>query len=989
MGVDWGAVASSSGGGGGLWAQHGTSGTTSGRRNAYAGILPGGPAPSSSGGGLFDFIGHEIASHTPGAHLIGEAAGGVGEVTRGLAGDVANTIHAIPQLPMALYHFNQYDAKKYPVSLNPLQDWRELTKSYNDPHSLGGGAIKPTVKSTERDIHNVRTGNFHALAQHPLSPVLDALSVASLGGGALLKGAKVADEVGLVARGGRVSRLADDEARVLHDENLQKTLPRARTAQGRLAQNAIDRFSQRHPEMPVVGVQPRLYGISGRHGYYRTEAEKAIVHKMQRAGTPLNRDEEFALHIAAEGLPLRDRIALYGKLNAENPSSALQRYIRVMQRPGVAEALKNPRDEFASFAHQVHGVESKAGETLIKAGKLTEEGRAERAAAPLDFAHEHGINIGESDISPKLPQGFRFPHVGTTGNPSLFRTPLGKLMGTREPGLLKRSRMIRFARGQFITNPQSVYSEDFMRTARYLHELDLESNLFDKVSRPLDVKQADLYGRSDPEAAYYWPTSAREMAKEKGLTPRRIPREARDAEARNQDLSILDPKTAQEGVAGRAEQTVGSLHDLGLEGKTIEHLKELGVRQVPKTYAAAYRREFGRANGMVRLLIDKPTSAWRSLTLKYRPAWAVNNLLGQHLLYAMANPTLGGAVSYGQALLGHRRNAEIMEETPGMRQGFATTQKGITHTGGAQPIVDRSATVKAVRGTAKAIGLPVRAVVYPIRKFGDGIQAINQLGENIPREAQFLHLLKKHLDLTNKTLDEAVRTADPQLIQRLVDEVNSLQGDFGNLNHVERTVLRRALPFYSWFKVITKLTLKYAKDYPVRLKMLQSMSNFLNEPDTQMPSYLRGFVNLVRKGQTVTGLSTTGANPFETVPQLLSAAGGVLHGKPTFGTDNPGGLLNPGLQALFTGVSGTDNFTGNTYRGPGANEGLLGRATGQFLSGLPEYRLAEQAAGLGPKSTLYDQSKFLGLPPYLWNYLGLPIRRVKLPEAHSRKRAGQ
>ena len=57
-----------------------------------------------------------------------------------------------------------------------------------------------------------------------------------------------------------------------------------------------------------------------------------------------------------------------------------------------------------------------------------------------------------------------------------------------------------------------------------------------------------------------------------------------------------------------------------------------------------------RTNPIMRLMVDRPTDVWRAFTLKFRPAWTVNNIVGQHILYAMHHAGPAGAIAYLQAL---------------------------------------------------------------------------------------------------------------------------------------------------------------------------------------------------------------------------------------------------------------------------------------------------------------------------------------------------
>ena len=69
---------------------------------------------------------------------------------------------------------------------------------------------------------------------------------------------------------------------------------------------------------------------------------------------------------------------------------------------------------------------------------------------------------------------------------------------------------------------------------------------------------------------------------------------------------------------------------------------------------ADFKRIFGDFRGtdrLVRNVIDKPLNFWRGLVLTYRPAWVVNNFVGQTLIYAVNNANPGGVTAYARAVL--------------------------------------------------------------------------------------------------------------------------------------------------------------------------------------------------------------------------------------------------------------------------------------------------------------------------------------------------
>jgi hypothetical protein len=205
------------------------------------------------------------------------------------------------------------------------------------------------------------------------------------------------------------------------------------------------------------------------------------------------------------------------------------------------------------------------------------------------------------------------------------------------------------------------------------------------------------------------------------------------------------------------------------------------------------------------------------------------------------------------------------------------------------------------------------------------------------------------------------------------------------MNTTERRVIKRIVPFESWYRVIVQVSAKFAVHYPGRVNLLHSIAQAYNADNRQLPSWLKGAIPLGAEKNGVQGMLTTqGLNPYQTVTQLAS--------------ENPAGVLNPFIGAGIIGATGVDPFNMSTYYGPGANTqggpgGFARRAGGSFLSGLAPVATAQKVAGKTP-STLYEPKTYGHLGPVpindaLLQYLGLPIRHVKKKAAAADAASGR
>ena len=245
------------------------------------------------------------------------------------------------------------------------------------------------------------------------------------------------------------------------------------------------------------------------------------------------------------------------------------------------------------------------------------------------------------------------------------------------------------------------------------------------------------------------------------------------------------------------------------------------------------------------------------------------------------------------------------------------------------------------------------------------------------------------------TLEEFIASLDEGQVRRLSELTDKMVGNFSELSPFERNVLRRIIPFYSWFKVITTLSLRMGAHDPQRVNMILNLERVAKQtgigvPPFPVPSYLQGSVAVgSQKNGVQPVLSTTGLNPFQTVTQLLQSGQALASsGKPRFGISGPLSLLNP-LVGQAEQVQGIDPFYGGAYQGPGAGYGYKGRLAASLVTDLPQYRVIEQTkpslVGSNYKSTLYSNS-----PLDFWlNFMGLPLKNVRAQEAKTRAEAGQ
>jgi len=990
--TDWASRYNSSGssGGGTDWSSRFNSGSSSG-------------AKKKSSGGWFD----SIAS--PVSHFLGGSGplGGVESVIGNAGGQAMDIVHGLPNLyhlPGMVKHDFTTGNRVSLIDLlqNPSAGIRKINRELHDPKGFVGASYMPV----ESDVGALRRGDWHYFQKNPLNPVLDVATVLSLGGGGALKLARagtLGERAAGIANAERVLSKGEGAAWKLGPAGkgeVQLNLRAARTLQGRIRQNWFDRYSIANPEAKWLGVNVGIDARAGRILNQRAAVSmlraRLPVRQFQRLTQKLTPSEKFAFHVAAEDVPLQDRIAFYKAQIAIRPTNVLRKYVKQLESPGVAEALANPRPEFTAALWKGHELESAAGQRLVESGVVSPESRVERAAMPREMMTGATPDVANS-IHPDFPPAFRFWHTG--GGKSLegqFSNPGTERMLGKVPALgqAKRSVGARLQAAAFETNPERVLSTDYLSTMRHEMILGMQKEALLPISERLSAAHVDT-GYKPEDWFYFRPSFDR-----KATAP--VDRSVREAEKLTQDRAALDTELQQSSIQGASEGVVSQkLSDLGIDAKDakdLEKLDRLGIRMVPSAYGKDFLREFHGTSRFIRNFIDRPLDVWRAITLNFRPAWFVNNLVGNTVMGILSHPS--SALHYLQTLkLGIDGDKKLRtlylwtKDRPRIYRKYGQLFQEVApelHSAGLFGTQTR-VTAKGIYEGGFRANPAVRALGFVPKKLGQGVMKVGRgitkaevlFAEDTGREAVFIsaaggdiakiRATAKAMGEGNISLAEAIRRMDRDSIERAINAVNDALGNFNDLNHTERAVIRRMIPFYSWYKVITKVSAKYAARYPARLKLLQSIDQAQNtDGETPLPSWLVGSIMLGKpKAGTQSLISTQGINPYETLPQ--AAAGGFV------------GLANPLVGAGVIAAGGRNAAFGTLqdYYGPGATNrpgypGQIERGAGALFGSLAPVRLL--LGETQPYSgRLYDPKTYHR--NLLLQYLGLPLRDVKVQEA--------
>lgn len=367
------------------------------------------------------------------------------------------------------------------------------------------------------------------------------------------------------------------------------------------------------------------------------------------------------------------------------------------------------------------------------------------------------------------------------------------------------------------------------------------------------------------------------------------------------DLDLGNTKTAQQ------------LADSELDALFPDAAKVKGASTdyvaIPKSVADEWRAS---VTGTRIPVYDRLIDYWRGGLLALSPRWYVNNLVGNALQYGLLT---GGDMN------AIRRAGRVRATMPG-EVGVGTFINA-----------------EKLRGSGRFT-----------RAMDKGYDFNNRI-EQAWRRGAYFHRMRNQLrkegveldGLSDEVVAEVLDKAPPSVKAQAVREMELFLGDYSKMNAFERNVLRRVFPFYSWMRVIGRLTFTLPFRSPLRAKALDQISvlgNLVNDPGEEAERYSgeRGAIPL---GNPTRRLQTTALNPFRTWVEPIEQ---VL-GDQSPGMEDvlaaTGGWMNPFAQVGISQITGVSPFT---QAGPLAPPGFDGTVASfgsapqrwNLLTGVPE-----------------------------------------------------
>lgn len=723
--------------------------------------------------------------------------------------------------------------------------------------------------------HGDIEGFLNNVYEHPLQLPLDAATVASLGIGG-------AARVGLIpAKAGiRLELTMANGEKVLTKPLARGEMRAQLQALTAKAKNAEIKAGPYHRPAGMAAAKVKRTKLTRQSR--NVQAQNASFNRELRKlrGKP---DQVAAFLLGRfDRQGLNEYVALLRGEAEKNPKGPAAVTLRVIENPRVQKRFDAPTPKVKKVIDEARALGEKQ-KGLLGIDDATAEAARYRPARIAGGARlEDGEWVGGPSIEELKARGLDpvyFPDIDTVRQPTFsFNSGGGKGLPKR-PGATKQNTGALMMAGQLVHNP-AVLNKSWLEAVKFQHYKDTHSALIEMATESPDIPHGYQ--------------AIRELPSE------RVPHMDK---TRGEFMKAID----DEGVFRQDAPTMTTRSP-----DTATRLENGNYLVVPDKIVKQMTGEFTRQNEFIRLMNRYPLKVWRALVLGLRPAWLVNNVVGNTMMYLVhsARPEdlkqLAGAFKEFATPKQHKAIDQILDKHfAGQTQGgFVASEfpsfnpQGVGRYGG------------KLQKTTAAAGRGMGAVASALPK-------IDKRWEQALRKAKVKAELKRHPQLREHAERMGKETAEferldkvlsenPDITQAVYDRVNDALGDFDHMSPAERSTLRSLFPFYSWFKAIAGVSAKLVVEQPLKVNVFGHLGRIaiqtsLEEqgiPRDEWPQSLMGMLGMHRDSDgRISGFSTAGLNPYMTVAQLGAFSAAVASLQP-----GEAGRTLPGLNPLLTDV---------------------------------------------------------------------------------------
>lgn len=325
-------------------------------------------------------------------------------------------------------------------------------------------------------------------------------------------------------------------------------------------------------------------------------------------------------------------------------------------------------------------------------------------------------------------------------------------------------------------------------------------------------------------------------------------------------------------------------------------------------------------------LLGKSTQVWKDLVLAGRPAFQINNLVGNTI---MAGSILGKDFVKAQSLATKGElDTAANKFFSGTLHSFGGTEKSQAE----NPGLYRKAVNKSYNLQGKHETMLRKSVMYTASMKVPEIKAVvrHYTGQGLSEGDALTHA---YTDLFKGEQGAALQ-------REVRQKIDDTMGDYTRYTAGEQR-LKKVVPFYGWNRHASRYLYATSRDRPGQLLALNQVSKIGKDAHNQWgfmgtPDFMNGYLKI--GGHT---FDTAPLNPLKGGTDTLKSVKEIISGNPsTEGTDL-GSNLNPFISAGIQGLTGKNLLTGAPI--PKTAHGLLGSVISQTVTGLPQVKLIEKA----------------------------------------------
>jgi hypothetical protein len=447
------------------------------------------------------------------------------------------------------------------------------------------------------------------------------------------------------------------------------------------------------------------------------------------------------------------------------------------------------------------------------------------------------------------------------------------------------------------------------------------------------------------------------------------------------------------------------------------------VYALPADLAKRMLTEMDRSMSAAGFVFDKVTDVWRAAILPLNPRWMAGNIVGSAGLSLLAGEGVAmraGSLPGRIAKAAHASGKHPLEVGVGLARQAKAVEK-LSERGMKQITLRGKNVGEAYVALSHTYPAEVAAKVVNVaydwnNRFDDFFRQnvfygrlAKQAGQELAEEGKWLRGKGADKLIEERALE---LLKDPSRYKPALDEMMYFMGNYMDLSPIERGVLRRVMPFWSWYKSMLKLATTMPVETPGRTLAVRGLTELLRDAHGQedLPLELQGKVKMGKTDPETgraTYLDVGSLVPYQAVstgPGYNPIIGGILNAQ--FGVTPWGTFVTPkGFERDTAGRvwrrrgNEMEQVDPRELTGPFA----LQQAT-QVARGLPAVRLAEHAIkgrrpsmadplfSMDPAYVPYDFTRFTeqGLPEAgLEAMTGIGVRSLAERKAMSRFQQNQ